>query len=91
MESERENLLERQREGIAIAKREGKYMRRKKKELDGFSEVYKEWKFGKITAVNAAKLLGINSGTFYKRTGGMDETDKGKEVQGYGNSQLHSG
>lgn len=59
--------FERQREGIAIAKREGKYKGRKPLELDSFVEVYTEWKNGLITAVSASKLLGINRGTFYKR------------------------
>ena len=39
-EFERENILERQREGIAIAKREGKYKGRKPVVPDNFDEVY---------------------------------------------------
>jgi len=66
-EFERENILERQREGIAIAKAEGKYQGRKPRTLDNFDEVYEEWKDGNITAVNASKLLGISRFTFYKR------------------------
>lgn len=66
-EFERMNTLERQREGIAIAKKEGKYKGRKEIELDNFNEVYAEWKAGAITAVAASKVLGINRGTFYKR------------------------
>ncbi|MBQ2886453.1 MAG: recombinase family protein [Alphaproteobacteria bacterium] len=66
-EFERQNILERQREGIAIAKRAGKYKGRKPKELDNFDEVYESWKKGKITAVAASKILGINRGTFYKK------------------------
>lgn len=66
-EFERENMLERQREGIAIAKAEGKYQGRKPMTLDNFDEVYAEWKDGNITAVSASKLLGISRFTFYKR------------------------
>lgn len=66
-EFERMNILERQREGIAIAKRAGKYKGRKPKEPENFEEVYKAWKAGEITAVNASKTLGINRGTFYNR------------------------
>lgn len=66
-EFERQNTLERQREGIAIAKREGKYKGRKAIELDNWDEVYSSWKNGEITAVAAAKLLKINRGTFYSR------------------------
>jgi DNA invertase Pin-like site-specific DNA recombinase len=64
---ERENTLDRQREGIAIAKREGKYKGRRQKELDNFEEIYESWEKGEITAVAAAKALGINRGTFYNR------------------------
>ena len=66
-EFERQNILERQREGITIAKREGKYKGRKAIELDNWEEVYTAWKNGEITAVAAANLLGINRGTFYSR------------------------
>lgn len=85
-EFERKNLLERQREGIEIAKREGRYKGRKERELEGFDEVYKEWKAGKITAVNASKILNISRSTFYKRAGGMDETKdrKGGMPDGHG-------
>jgi DNA invertase Pin-like site-specific DNA recombinase len=66
-EFERSNILERQREGIAIARSAGKYKGRRAKELDNFGEVYESWKKGDITAVAAAKLLGVNRGTFYNR------------------------
>lgn len=42
-EFERINMLERQREGIAIAKREGKYSGRKRVELPDMAEVYAAW------------------------------------------------
>ena len=66
-EFERRNILERQREGIEIAKREGKYKGRKPMELDNFGEIYQDWKSGKITAVAACKLLEICRDTFYRR------------------------
>lgn len=66
-EFERMNILERQREGIAIAKREGRYKGRKAMELENWDEVYLSWKAGEITVVAAAKLLGVNRGTFYSR------------------------
>jgi DNA invertase Pin-like site-specific DNA recombinase len=66
-EFERENTLERQREGIAIAKREGKYKGRREKELDNFNEVYRSWNNGEITAVAASKILGISRASFYNR------------------------
>ena len=42
-EFERTNLLERQREGIEIAKREGKYKGRKLCQLDNVAELYNMW------------------------------------------------
>ena len=66
-EFERTNLLERQREGVAIAKREGKYKGRKPIALDDFDKYYDLWKAGEITAVSASKELGISRYTFYNR------------------------
>lgn len=66
-EFERTNLLERQREGIAIAKRAGKYKGRKEiTPPDNFSEVYKFWKTRKITGREAMKQLDLKPNTFYK-------------------------
>lgn len=42
-EFERANLLERQREGIAIAKRDGKFKGRKQCQLDNVAELYNMW------------------------------------------------
>ena len=42
-EFERANMLERQREGIAIAKRSGKYKGRKKTEIDDVAGIYHDW------------------------------------------------
>ena len=64
-ELELTNLRERQLEGIAIAKREGKYKGRPKKKHENFDEVYEEWKNKGITAVRAAEMLGVCPGTFY--------------------------
>ena len=66
-EFERMNILERQREGIAIAKREGRYKGRKQKQLDNWDEVVAAWNKKEITAVQACKILGISRGTFYNR------------------------
>lgn len=66
-EFERANILERQREGIAIAKRQGKYKGRQKKKLENFDTVYQEWKEGSITVTSACQLLGISRVTFYNR------------------------
>lgn len=75
-EFERANLLERQKEGISIAKRQGKYKGRPKKKLENYGNVYHEWKQGNITAASACKLLGISRVTFYNRTKEYENSNK---------------
>ena len=71
-ELERENILERQREGIAIAKEQGLYQGRQKMKIDKehFEAVVKEWRADKITAVEAMKRLDVKPNTFYRRVKG---------------------
>lgn len=66
---EREQTLQRQREGIEIAKAAGKYTGRQpvKFDRDLFKAQYKLWKSGAITAVSAMKTLGLTPRTFYRR------------------------
>lgn len=68
-ELERENILERQREGIAVAKELGLYKGRQKIQIDRdkFEEVVSEWRAKKITAVQAMNALGLKPNTFYRR------------------------
>ena len=66
-EFERTNLLERQREGIEIAKRNGVYKGRPPKEHENIGEVYNAWKNGEISATTGADLLGVTRPTFYRR------------------------
>ncbi len=66
-ELEREYILQRQREGIAIAKANGIYKGRKPIERPGFSNVISEWRQGKITAVEAMKRLNMKPSTFYRK------------------------
>jgi DNA invertase Pin-like site-specific DNA recombinase len=68
-EFERECMLQRQKEGIAIAKAQGKYKGRKPIEVDqtAFETVYTEWKNGKIKAVEAMKKLNLSKPTFYRK------------------------
>lgn len=66
-EYERENTLERQREGIEIAKREGKY--KGGKPLDkpsNWDEVIERMNKGEISKVEARKELGLTHATFYR-------------------------
>jgi len=58
---EREITLERQREGIALAKAAGKYKGRKEKELPGnFDEVYKQYMNREITKAMMAALCNVS-------------------------------
>lgn len=68
-EFEREQSLQRQKEGIAIAKAEGKYKGRKPIAVDWgeFGRLYELWKSDKITAVGAAKELELKPKTFYRK------------------------
>ena len=66
-EFERTNILERTREGIAIAKREGVYKGRKPIEIpDGWDEAIKAWQSGRITARETMNRLGLKPNTFYR-------------------------
>ena len=64
---EREYLLQRQKEGIAIAKQEGKYKGRKPLERPGQETVIASWRNGEITAVEAMRKLQMSKTTFYRR------------------------
>ena len=66
-ELEREYILQRQREGIAIAKANGVYKGRKPIERPEFPAVVSEWRQGKITAVEAMKRLDMKPRTFYRK------------------------
>ena len=67
-EFERQILLERQREGIAIAKREGKYKGGHVKKIDDsvFERYYAEYKERKINKKQLAEALGISRPTLDK-------------------------
>ncbi len=65
---ERECTLQRQFEGIQIAKQNGKYLGRKPVELPiNFDAVINQWKSGEITAVVAQKKLNMKPATFYRK------------------------
>lgn len=71
---ERKQILERQMQGIQIAKQAGKYKGRKPKTIENFEAVYKQWCDEKITAEQAAKLLEISRSTFYRRIKAYEES-----------------
>ena len=67
-ELEREYILQRQREGIAIVKEQGKSTGRKPLPLpDNFERVVARWRTGEITATEAMRQTGLKPNTFYRR------------------------
>lgn len=73
-ERERMNILQRQAEGIAIAKITGKHLGRPKLNMEALRKEqihilerrYVEWKDKKITGVEFMNLLGLKKNSFYK-------------------------
>jgi DNA invertase Pin-like site-specific DNA recombinase len=66
-ELEREYILQRQREGIAIAKKRGVYKGRKPIQSPDFDRVVAQWRRGEITAAEAMRTLKMSKSTFYRR------------------------
>lgn len=73
-ERERENIKQRQAEGIAVAKAKGKHLGRPSITLDSLSKEqmtklknnYNRWINKEITAVQFKDMLGLKKNTFYK-------------------------
>lgn len=66
-EQERNNIKQRQREGIKIAKAKGKHLGRPKAKLpEQWEQIYNKWKSNNITAVKAMEELNLAKSTFYK-------------------------
>lgn len=72
-EFERTNLLERQREGIAIAKRNGKYKGRRPFTSDKFDSLYSKYMKRKLNKTEFAKELGISRPTLNKLIKGYEK------------------
>lgn len=68
-ELERDNIRDRQREGIEIRKAKGLYTGKRKMQIDKneFKKVVARWRAGEITAVSAMKKLNLKPNTFYRR------------------------
>lgn len=69
-ETEYKKIRNRQSEGIAIAKEQGKYKNcgRRKKDVDqNFEFLYKQYKEDQINAVNFAKMMNYSRTTLYKK------------------------
>ena len=74
-ELERDYILQRQHEGIAIAKEQGKYKGRKPITHPDFDRVVSKWRSGGITAVEAMRRLDMKPSTFYRK---VKQTEKQK-------------
>lgn len=66
-ELEREYILQRQAEGIAIAKEQGVYKGRQPIVRPEFESIIQLWRNGKITAVEAQRRLDMKPSTFYRK------------------------
>ncbi|WP_242226753.1 recombinase family protein [Bacillus cereus group sp. BfR-BA-01358] len=67
-QQERETIRQRQREGIDVAKSKGKHLGRPVMELPKeWDKLYKEWKDGKIKAVEFMDKVDMKKATFYKK------------------------
>lgn len=66
-ELEREYILQRQREGISLAKAQGKYRGRRPIQPPDWLEVISQWEHGEITAAAAQKRLSMSRSTFYRK------------------------
>lgn len=66
-ELEREYILQRQKEGIEIAKKNGKYKGRVRLDDSNFDSIYQLWISKQISGVEAMNRLGWSKSTFYRR------------------------
>ena len=68
-ELEREQTLQRQKEGIAAAKAAGKYRGRKPIEVeeDLLKDIHTKWYKNEVTTAYAMKMLGLSRNTFYRK------------------------
>lgn len=80
---EREQLKQRQREGIEIAKAQGKYTGRKPIPIywDKFSKLYGEWKSKSITVRDFMRRMGLSVNTFHRRVREYESRNNLSEVR----------
>ncbi len=80
-EMERENIRQRQKEGIEIAKEKGVTFGRPKQEItQEFKQLYAKWKANEITARKFMKKVNMKPNTFYRRI--KDYEKKRNETEG---------
>ena len=66
-QTERENIRQRQLEGIAVAKANGIHFGRSRMDIPEYEKIIQMWKDGEITGTEAAKRCGISRQALYKR------------------------
>lgn len=88
-ELERETILQRQREGIEIAKAEGKYKGRPQMKFDEsqFRSECEKWLSGQQTGRATAAALGMSTNTFYRRA---KELGIAKQISGNNHTHYES-
>ena len=75
-ENERQNIRQRQAEGIAAAKAKGVKFGRPQSPLpEHFEEVFLQWKNGEISGKKAASLLGMPASTFLYKAKNLRQAD----------------
>ena len=66
-ENERRNIKQRQAEGIAIAKKQGRHLGRKRQSVPAnWNSYYEKWKKDEMTAIDCMKAMGISKNIFYR-------------------------
>jgi len=71
---ERECILERQAEGIALAKEKGIYKGRNPVKIENFGEYYARWKNREVNKSDLLKILGISRPTLNKLFAEYEQT-----------------
>ncbi|MBU4642782.1 recombinase family protein [Bacillus toyonensis] len=80
-EKERNDIKQRQAEGIALAKKQGKSLGRPPVQItEQFIEAYEEWQSGKITAIGAMRKYDIKRSSFYKLVKEYEAREKSKHM-----------
>lgn len=75
-ELEREYIVERTKEGVALAREQGKFRGGTKKQIKNYDAVVSRWQEGHITAKEAATLMGVSTNTLYRRVKETVQRDK---------------
>ncbi|AFQ30655.1 recombinase family protein [Bacillus thuringiensis] len=80
-EKERNDIKQRQAEGIALAKKHGKHIGRPPVQItEQFIEAYEAWQSGKITAVGVMRKYDIKRSSFYKLVKEYEAQENTKHV-----------